>query len=246
MIRFLFLTLFSTQLLATTFQVQPIEQQIKESDGLFQGNYLRKKSITLENGSVATQMIFKMTREVGLQSDFYGMDEVIIHYPGGKTASGEVKVAGVPEFVVGEKVVLFIKSVENRYWGMNLAFGAYKVINYGNEVMLVNSLFPDEPKVGQVSFQQFEKSVKEIKGMNLKVVESTYYPTTPEETLSEATESNRSPASAEEGQNRTVASEMDQSDNSSNGLPHMSVMWLILALGIAGGIFRFSNRKISK
>ncbi len=231
--------------MATTFKVQPIEQQIKDSDGLFQGNYLRKKTVILENGSVATQMIFKMSREVGLQSDFYGMDEVIVHYPGGKTENAEVKVDGVPSFVAGEKVVLFIKSVDNRYWGMNLAFGTYKVINYGNEVMLVNALFPEEPKVGQIKYYDFEKSVKDIKGLNLKVVVSTDYPTIPNQNPIEEVESGRSPASVSEGQIRTIASEADQSDNE-EGLPHKNIMWLILALGITGGIFRFSNSRASK
>lgn len=225
---------------ATTFKIQPIEQQIKESDGLFQGNYLRSKTVELENGQLATQMVFKISKEVGLESDFYGMDEVIVHYPGGKTADRIVRVEGVPEFVQGEKVVLFISSVENRYWGMNLAFGTYKVINYGNEVVMVNAVFPEDPKVGQINLEKFEKIVKEIKGSSLKVVQSFEYPTTPEEA-----QNLRAPASVVEGQNRTVASESDKSDNQEEQ-PSLPVFWLVLALGITGGIFRLNNRRAQK
>jgi hypothetical protein len=225
---------------ATTFKIQPIEQQVKESDGVFQGHYLRSKTVELEDGSLATQMMFKMSKEVGLQSDFYGMDEVIVHYPGGKTAEREVRVEGVPEFVSGEKVVLFISSVDNRYWGMNLAFGTYKVINYGKEVMMVNSVFPEDPKVGQINFQQFEKIVKEIKGTSLKVVQTMQIPD-----ASEKVENQRSPASVTEGQNRTVASVSDQSDNHGEQ-PSLPIFWLIVALGITGGIFRLNNRRAQK
>lgn len=240
MIQLFILLTLSAHLMATTFKIQPIEQQIKESDGVFQGNYLRSKTVELEDGSLATQMVFKMSKEVGLQSDFYGMDEVIVHYPGGKTAAREVRVEGVPEFVSGEKVVLFISSVDNRYWGMNLAFGTYRVINYGKEVMMVNAVFPEDPKVGQINFQQFEKIVKDIKGSSLKIVQTMQIP----DPASEA-HSQRAPASIEEGQNRAVASVSDQSDNNEEQ-PSLPVFWLIMALGITGGIFRLNNRRAQK
>jgi hypothetical protein len=239
-IQFFILLTLSAHLMATTFKIQPIEQQIKESDGVFQGNFLRSKTVELEDGSLATQMVFKMSKEVGLQSDFYGMDEVIVHYPGGKTAAREVRVEGVPEFIPGEKVVLFISSVDNRYWGMNLAFGTYRVINYGKEVMMVNAVFPEDAKVGQINFQKFEKIVKDIKGSSLKVVQALQIP----DPTSEA-HSQRAPASIDEGQNRAVASVSDQSDNTEEQ-PSLPVFWLIMALGITGGIFRLNNRRAQK
>lgn len=240
MLRFIFLLVITTSLQATTFSPQPIEQQITESDGLFQGNYLRSKTVELENGSLATQMIFKMTKEVGLQSDFFGMDEVIVHYPGGKLQDKHVKVEGVPEFVPGEKVILFIRSVENRYWGMNLGFGTFKVINYGNETVMINYIFPLHPQVGQVSLEHFEKLVKKIKGSSLKVVQSMHYPT-----ASDQNQIQRMPASEIEGQNRTVASKTEQLDNQEDQ-PNLNVFWLILALGFFGGIFRMNHRRSHK
>jgi hypothetical protein len=238
--KFIILLVLSGSLQATTFKPQPIEQQITEADGVFQGNYLKSKTIELDNGSLATQMIFKMTREVGLQSDFFGMDEVIVHYPGGKLRDKHVKVEGVPEFVPGEKVILFIRSIDNRYWGMNLGFGSYKVINYGNETVMINYIFPLHPQVGQVSLQHFEKLVKKIKGSNLKVVKTMQYPTAPDQV-----QVNRLPASEFEGQNRTVASKSEQLDNQEDQ-PNLNVFWLIIALGVIGGFFRMSNRRVYK
>ncbi len=156
--------------------MQPVEQQVKEADGIVVGHFLRKKYVKLDGGGTATQMIFKMKQESGMQSDLFGMDEIIVHYPGGKLGDEIVKVEGVPEFVAGENVVIMIKSHKDRYWGMNLGFGTFKVVNYGNNRMIVNTLFPEDRRVGQMKFEDFEKTVKAIRGSNLKIVSSQLYP----------------------------------------------------------------------
>ena len=140
----------------------------------------------------------------------------------------------------GEKVVLFIRSIENRYWGMNLGFGTYKVINYGNETVLVNYIFPLHPTVGQIGIQDFEKLVKKIKGNNLKIVRTLEYPTTPDQSVVQ-----RVPASGTDGQNRTLASKSEQLDNQEDQ-SSLNVLWLIVALGFIGGLFRMSSRKAYK
>ena len=236
--RFILLLLIHTSLHATTFKAQPIENQILESDGVFLGNYLKSKTIKLENGSLATQMVFKMSREVGLQSDLFGMDEIIVHYPGGKLDDLTVKVDGIPEFVPGEKVLLFLKNIENRYWGMNLGFGSFRIVNYGKETVLVNYIYPHDPQIGQVNYRYFEKALKEIKKTSFKTVYAPQYPTSPDQQAS-----GRSPAS--EGQIRTIASKSDQIDNKEDR-PNMNMLWLISLLGISGGIFRLSRRRTSK
>lgn len=226
----------------TVFNLQPIEQQIKKSDGVFQGHYLSSKTIRLEDGKLATQMIFKMNREQGLQSDFFGMDEVIVHYPGGSLEGQTVRVDGVPKFTEGEKVVLFIKSVQNRYWGMNLGFGSFKVVNYGNEVMLMNYIHPHHPQIGQVKLQYFEQSLKKIKGSGLKTVHLPEYPSE-----NDKEKVNRMPSSiSEEGQNRAIASKTEQSDNREGDQASTNIYWLMAALGFLGGVFRLSRQKSTK
>ena len=224
-----------------TFSVQPIEQQIKESDGLLEGNFLKKKSVTLENGTLATQMFFKMNKEVGLQSDFYGMDEVIVHYPGG------VKDGGLPEIVSGERVVLFIRNIDNRYWGLNQGFGTFKVINYGKEVMLVNSVFPQHPQVGQVSWEYFEKAVRRIKGSSLKIVQTLDYPLAPdaEQALSQDPIREPAEATAVEIKKRIIASDSIVEIEQQEPRPNLPVFWLIVGLGFFGGIFRLNNGRRS-
>jgi hypothetical protein len=216
--------------------MQPVDQQIKEADGIVIGHYLKSRPIQLDDGSIATQMIFKMNSEFGMQSELFGMDEVIIHYPGGKLGEQNVKVEGVPQFIPGEKVVLMVKSSSDRYWGMNLGFGTFKVINYGKEKMVVNTLFPDDRRVGQIRLEEFERKVKQIKGSNLKVVMAPVY--------EHPAEAERSPASLE-GQNRSLASETEEVDNQEHE-PRRGVFWLVFFLGVMGGLFRFTRQKEAK
>jgi hypothetical protein len=210
-----------------------MKSQVAEADGILVGLYLRSRSVRLEDGKVATQMIFKMEKEHGLQSEVFKMDEVIVHYPGGKLPDEIVEVQGVPKFVPGERIVLFAKSVHNRFWGMNLGMGSFKVVNYGDEVMLVNSIFPADPLIGQVKLREFEELVSGIKGSSLKVVKS------PESVVPG---SPRAPAALREGKNRTLASGNEGPENESAS-SHMSTFWLLLALGLCGAAYRLTRQR---
>jgi hypothetical protein len=229
------LSLLAPPLGATVFQLQPVEKQVREADGIFVGHYLRKKSIRLEDGSLATQMIFKMSRETGLQSDLFGMDEVIVHYPGGTVGDETVRVDGVPEFVSGENVVLMIKSNQDRFWGLNLGFGTFKVVNYGKEKMIINTLFPGDRTVGQMKLEEFERLVKATKGSSLRDVAAPVYPT--------ETSGYRDPASAAPvaGKNRSIASNSDQGENGDG--QGMNPLWLVLTLAAMGGLFRLFRQR---
>lgn len=235
-VRLLFL-LLSLPVGATVFQPQPVNQQIKESDGIIIGHYLKSRPIKLDDGTIATQMIFKMKKEYGLQSDLFGMDEVIVHYPGGKIGEEEVRVEGVPQFVSGEHVVLMIKSQQDRYWGMNLGFGTFKVVNYGKEPMIINTIFPNDRTVGQVRLEDFERSVKAIKGISLKVVLTPEYPS--------EMDNERAPASIPEGKNRAIASKTEEVENNEDQ-PHLSVFWLVAFLAVLGGFFRLMRQREAK
>lgn len=241
MILRLLLLLISLPVGATVFEIQTVDQQIKESDGIIVGNFLRKKSVKLDDGTVATQMIFKMNKEYGMQSDLFGMDEIIVHYPGGRVGNLTVKVEGVPSFIPGESVALMIKSNSDRYWGLNLGMGSYKVVNYGNETLIINSIFPSDRRLSQVRLEDFEKSVKTIKGSSLKVVMTPQYPT--ENDGQEP--AHRMPASIEEGKNRAIASKTEQGENGESS-PGIASFWLVFLLAVMGGAFRLMRQKEAK
>ncbi len=220
---------------ATTFEIQQVDQQLRHADGIVIGHYLKKKYVQLEDGSIATQMVFRMQKELGLQSDLLGMDEVFIHYPGGKWKDKIVEVQGLPEFIPGEQVVIFTRSIENRYWGLNLGMGTYKVVRYGKDAVMVNSLFPEDPKMGQLKLEEFEKTVRMVKGSSLKVVTLQQYPTERESEV-------RKPASQAEGKNRTVAGgpEAGENNTAENGF---HPMWLLAFLGFLGSCFRLARQR---
>lgn len=237
----LLLLIMSVPVYATVFQKQPLQQQIRESDGIVVGHYLRQKGVMLEDGSIATQMIFKMNKEVGLQSELFGMDEVIVHYPGGRIKDQIVKVEGVPSFIPGESVVLMVKSKKDRYWGMNLGFGTFKVINYGNEKIIINTIFPEDRNVGQVKYEDFEKIVKRLKGSGLKVVHAPAY-----QIETDQIEETREPASLiQPAKIRAIASKSDKTENTESS-PGFSNLWLVLILAVMGGTFRFMRTKEAK
>ena len=225
-----FLLFISFSVSSTTFKPVGVDVQLKEADGVIIGHYLKSKYIQLEDGSFATQMIFKMNKEWGMQSDLFGMDEIIIHYPGGSMNGNTSVVQGVPKFVVGEKVALLAKNVDNRFWGLNLGFGSFKVINYGNETMLINSVFPQDSQVGQIKLKDFELLVKEIKGSNLKAV-STIQNLSP-------SEMGRLPASYRQEKSRAIASDVFAEDNKAER-PAFNVYWLLALLAFSGAFSRF-------
>jgi hypothetical protein len=221
-------------LFATTFNPLPVETQLSEADGVFLGHYLRKKTVELENGKIATQMIFKMNKEYGLQSELLGQEEIIIHYPGGKTPEKTILVEGVPKFVQGEKVLIFTKSIDNRNWGLNLGLGVYKIINYGKETLMINHQFPQHPVVGQVPLTKFESHLREVKKASFKDVYS-YQEIGPYEQM-------RSPASSYSSTPKRVPA----SENSDEDVAHPrseSVWVFLIVMGLFGGIIRHLRQK---
>jgi anion-transporting ArsA/GET3 family ATPase len=234
---FLFILVFvlSYSAFGTTFRVQSLEQQMSEAQGILIGHYLREQSIRLESGRIATQKIFQIEREFGLQSDFLGMKEVIVHYPGGQVDDEHVLIQGVPEFIAGEKVVILTKSHNNRFWGLNLGMGAFKIINYGEKDIMVNTLFPNHPKLGQYPLSELEPMVREIKKSELKIVSQKVYPTE-----NKAVSQVRFPASVSERKIRSIASNTDEGDNNTAG--SLGTFWLLALLAFLGVCFRFIHR----
>lgn len=237
----LLLLLISLPLGATVFRPLPVEEQIQAADGVILGHFLKSKPVQLEDGSIATQMIFKMNKEFGMQSDLIGMDEIIVHYPGGSLGNKTVKVDGTPEFVSGERVALLIKSNSDRYWGLNLAMGTFKVINYGNETLVVNSLFPEDRRMSQIKLEDFERMVRSIKKIGMRVVLTPVSATE----SSEKQTVERSPASREDVRSRALASKNEKEENVEKK-PLVPNLWLILLLAVMGGWFRLTRQKEAK
>jgi hypothetical protein len=224
---------------ATTYKIHTVEQQLAEADGVMLGHYLKSQVVQLEDGSIATQMIFKMEKEYGLQSDWFGQDEVIVHYPGGKYEGLHTKIDGVPYFIGGERVALLIKTVNNRYWGLNLGLGSFKIINYGKDRLLINNAFPTEPKVSQIHLEDFETLVKKVKKTSMKLVlvpvENLPIPGLGMEVI-------RAPASKTQGKNRAIASTVKERENNADQTG-LNNFWLIAVLAALVALYQFLRQK---
>ncbi len=206
---------------ATTFMRVSVEDQLKASDSIFIGHFLEQKSILVEDGTIATQMTFKLSKEYGFNSQMFGMEEIFIHYPGGSWEGESVVVEGVPAFSPGERVAILGRNIDNRFWGLNLAMGSYKIVNYGKETLLINNVFPSDPLNSQIALSDFEHKVKEIKGSSLRVVQSL-----------ELMEQNES----SEGKKRSIASIDAPEENEQERASRPGTFWLLVFLGLAGAI----------
>lgn len=204
---------------STTFMRVSIEKQIIEADSIFIGHFLEQKSVQVEDGQIATQMTFKLSKEYGLNSDFFGLTDILIHYPGGSWEEKTVYIDGVPSFTPGEKVAIFARNIDNRLWGLNLALGSYRIVSYGNETLLLNDIFPDDPLVSQIKIDDFEDKVKNLKGTSLKTVKSHEFSD-----------------HFDQGKNRSIASISSPIENKVEDSARPSNFWLLTFFALLGGI----------
>lgn len=205
----------------TTFMRASVDTQLEEADSVFIGHFLEQRSVQVEDGQIATQMVFKLSREYGLNSEQFGLEEIFVHYPGGSLNGETVVVDGVPSFSSGERVVIMAKNIDNRLWGLNLALGSFKLINYGKEVLLVNQVFPTDPNVSQIKLGEFESKVKRIKGLNLKTVRSL---------------DSHEKLKKSQGKNRSIASVSESVENDQETSSQPGTFWLLVTLSLIGGL----------
>ncbi|MFA7613850.1 MAG: hypothetical protein WCY48_06400 [Candidatus Caldatribacteriota bacterium] len=211
---------------STTFMRVSVDNQIIEADSIFIGHFLEQKSVQVEDGQIATQMVFQLSKEYGLNSDFFGLTDILIHYPGGTWDGRTVYIDGVPSFTPGEKVAILAKNIDNRLWGLNLALGSYRIVNYGNETLLLNDIFPNDPLVSQIKIGDFENKVKNLKGSSLKIVR------TPDLLLDQN----------DQGKNRSIASIASPEENKVEDSARPSNFWLLFFFALLGGIASYRMR----
>lgn len=219
---FVLITLMATlPLKATSFARVSLDDQLKEADSIFVGHFLEERSVQVEDGSIATQMVFKLSQEFGLHSELLGLEEIYLHYPGGTWEGQRIVIDGIPRFSPGERVAILAHTIDNRLWGLNLALGSYKILNYGKETLLVNGVFPKDREIGQIKILDFERKVKKIKGSSLKVVKS-------QNSIEEKDKT--------KGKNRSIASIPGAEENTNEETSQPGPFWLLVFLASAGAL----------
>lgn len=235
MFKFIVIMLFSSFLVTaygTSFHPVSYEKLLRSTDGVFMGHFLGKKYLKLDDGSIATQMRFKVSEAVDLPVDAMASQEIKVFYPGGQVDSTAQFVDGVPEFSTGEQVVVMIKEGEDgRYWGMSLGMGTYRVVKMGQQFFMINSIFPNNPALSQISLDTFRAKVQDIRKTTMKETFSDKYSLQSKEEY--ARTQFKAQQSRDNGNYRTIASQGNTAENSHE--PNvMSSFWLLLILGVLG------------
>lgn len=210
----------------TTFLPIPIKNQIVESHGVVKGEVVSINSEEDDNGRIVTRLFLRADKWIGVVPKENHLE---IYYPGGQIGDKVQLVHGSPKFEEGEKVVLLLKESNSNLWVQNLALGKFMIKKYGKVDVLINSVFPNHPKVGQIPLATFYDLVKNIKHKQFKErFKDKYELQTEKYAYKNLGKKGRSVASIAE------AKEIEEQFN---------ISWLLALLGIMGGIFTFLRRK---
>ncbi|MBY0516172.1 MAG: hypothetical protein K2P81_04650 [Bacteriovoracaceae bacterium] len=225
-----------TMCYATTFQPLPVEKLIQPADAILLGDFLSSKSVELEDGTMATEAQFKIERESGLDAEEFGLTEVKVYYPGGRIGHRVTQVEGAPQFVSGEKNVIFLKQNEDgRLWVQGLAMGTFKVVRIGQTTLLINSVFPSNPELSRIEMSKFLRKVASLKAKPLKEVYSDKY-------SYELQKSRTQMVHQQTGNSRSIASHGNEKENSHE--PNvMNSFWLVTMLSALGALSAWWGRK---
>jgi hypothetical protein len=238
-LRFL-VCVFSLSSLATTFIPISIERQIKDSDAVIQGVYKTSFYKKLPNGMIVTQNEFSIEYSEGIkQSEMRNFKNFTVLSPGGTWQGETTKVQGAPRFKKEEQVVLFLKKSEQGYWIQNLSLGKYEVKKMGTKEIIVSSVFPYHPKMGQMKKDKFYNLVKQVKGKSMQPFTINYEKTRKnnvEEEYSYVPSKSRLPANLQNKGNLELSNkEVAQRKPSSTPKDNLSIWWLIMLLSFMGG-----------
>ena len=226
---YLFLILsfiFSTSVFGTTYLPVPIKQQIIESSGIVQGEVITTSSEEDENGAIVTKVFLRADKWIGVQPHEQHLE---IYYPGGQVGDRVQTVHGAPTFKSGEKVVLMLKNNNEKNWMLNLSLGKFMIKRYGVSEVLINSVFPNHPKVGQMPIESFYELASNIKKVDFKERFKDKYEI--------QTEKQASVKFSSKG--RSIASIDKEKQETENFSP----VWLLILLGVMGGVFTLVRSK---
>lgn len=220
------LTLSIPQAFGTTFLPVPIKKQIVESYGIVKGEVVAVNSEEDEKGRIVTKLFLRADKWIGVQPKDNHLE---ILYPGGQLGDRVQLVHGSPKFKSGEKVVLFLKKNNESLWVQNLALGKFMIRKYGTSDVLINSVFPNHSKVGQIPLASFYDLASSIKKKEFKERFKDKYELQTEkyayQNIGKSTRAIASVGKIEEAEEQ------------------ISISWLIALLGIIGGVFTFVRRR---
>lgn len=221
---------------ATTFLPVPIKRQIAESSGIVEGEVISTEAVLDRNGRIVTKVFMRADKWIGVRPEAGHLE---VYYPGGQVGDRVQKVHGAPKFDYGERVVLLLKSDKNsenkKLWVQNLALGKYMIKKYGTTDIVINSVFPKDPKVGQMALNSFYSLATRIKNQDFKERFKDKYELQVEK-------ENKQFSNKKLG--RAIASVRNFEEKEEEN--HISTIWTLIILGVLGALFSFSRRRKSE
>lgn len=223
----LFTLLISLNSFSTTFVPVSIVNQIKESSSIVQGEIINYESEEEESGKIVTKVFLRADKWIDAEPE---AGHLTVYIPGGQVGDRVYQVEGSPKFNIGEKVVLFLKKHNEKLWVQNLGLGKYMMRKYGNQNILVNYIFPEHPRIGQIPLKTFQNLTKRIKDKDFHTRFKDKYEIHAEKKLIRKA-------------GRKIASVKKSNKDSAN---EMNTFWILITLGLLGGLFTYLRKKHSE
>jgi hypothetical protein len=217
---------------ATTFIPVPIKRQLAESSGVVEGEIINSEAIIDDSGKIITKVFLRADKWIGVKPEAGHLE---IYYPGGQVGDRVQNVHGTPKFDNGEKVVILLKNNKEKNWIQNLALGKFMVQKYGTTEIIINSVFPKNPKVGQMTLESFYSLASRIKKTSFKErFKDKYELQVEKENINfNRDKSGRAIASVKSFEEKELENKV-------------STMWILILFGILGSVFTISRRKKSE
>ncbi len=151
---------FSTGLLATTFQVMPLDKLVEESNTAAEVELKSKRSYMNKMGMIFTEFTFAVGDSYGLNNNDLDGEFLKINMTGGTFNGVTSYIDGAPDFVVGERSFLLLKRIESKMYLSNFTMGKYKIEEQDGQVYYVSTVFPRDAEIGRVKKEKMIEMVK--------------------------------------------------------------------------------------
>lgn len=161
MICLLFLLLLPMVVGATTFKKTSLDSLVGESSAAAEVELQEKKSSMNKMGVITTEYVFNVRESYNISEGDLDGKFLRINLVGGTVDGVTSFIDGAPEFSVGERSFLLLKSIESKMYISNFTMGKYKVEEKDGQVFYVSSVFPEDVDIGRVSKERMVALVKE-------------------------------------------------------------------------------------
>lgn len=236
----LLVALTSTSL-ATTMIPIPIKDKLEDTDAVIVGKVVSKTFKRHPVLNVVTEAKLEIEKAVGIDNNSHHSNKFIgVTYPGGTWAGMTYAFPGTPNFEIGEKTAVMVKKNAGSLFVHHLGGGKFNFFKKDGKEYLRAEVYADKEGVGLISFNKFEKVLREShfqKGLSaVSLKREIYVAKGNSEKLVNANLSGRQPASVKENNRKIASVEKEKRNDITRG-------FLIAIFIMMGLFFTFNARK---